>query len=49
MKNGSSAEILTFTQGTTRKVRNVKVKAANNVYARPVTKLVVIHPAEGYN
>ena len=35
--------------GDDKKVRNVKVKAANNVYARPVTKLVEIYPAEGYN
>ena len=35
--------------GDDKKVRKVKVKAANNVYARPVTKLVVIYPADGYN
>ena len=29
-------------------VRNVKVKTATGEYRRPITKIVVIYPAEGY-
>ena len=35
--------------GADRKVHNVKVKTAKGVYSRPVTKIAVIYPAEGYN
>jgi len=34
--------------GEDGKVRNVKVKTAASEYQRPVTKIAVIHPAEGY-
>jgi len=30
-------------------VRNVLVKTKNGEYRRPVNKICVIHPAEGYN
>ena len=33
--------------GDDKKVRNVKIRTANNEYARPVTKVVVISPVEG--
>ena len=29
-------------------VRNLKVKTATGEYRRPITKIVVIYPAEGY-
>ena len=29
-------------------VRNLKVKTSNGEYDRPVTKIAVIYPAEGY-
>lgn len=35
--------------GADGKVRNVKVKTAKGVYSRPVTKIAVIYPAEGYD
>ena len=35
--------------GADRKVRNVNVKTAKGVYSRPVTKIAVIYPAEGYD
>ena len=30
------------------KIRNVKVKTPASEYQRPITKIVVIYPAEGY-
>ena len=35
--------------GSDGRVRNVKVKTSTGEYSRPVTKIAVIHPAEGYN
>ena len=35
--------------GADGKVRNVKVKTSKGVYRRPVTKIAVIYPAEGYD
>ena len=35
--------------GADGKVRNVKVKTAKGVYSRPVTKIAVIYPSEGYD
>ena len=35
--------------GPDDKVRNVKVKTPTGTYNRPVTKLAVIHPAEGHD
>ena len=34
--------------GDDGRVRTVKVKSKDNEYKRPITKLVVIYPAEGY-
>ena len=33
--------------GAHGRVRNVRVKTATGEYSRPVTKIAVIHPAEG--
>ena len=35
--------------GADGKVRNVRVKTTKGVYSRPVTKIAVIYPAEGYD
>ena len=35
--------------GTDGRVRNVKVKTPAGEYSRPVTKIAVIYPAEGYD
>jgi len=35
--------------GCDGRVRNVKVKTSTGEYSRPVTKIAVIHPAEGHN
>ena len=35
--------------GTDGKVRNVRIKTATGEYRRPITKIVVIYPAEGYD
>ena len=35
--------------GADGKIRKVKVKTAKGVYSRPVTKIAVIYPAEGYD
>ena len=40
--------IINVYQGEDGKVRNVRVKTAMSEYHRPITKIVVIHPAEGY-
>ena len=34
--------------GSDGKVRNIKVKTATGEYKRPITKIAVIYPAEGY-
>ncbi len=34
--------------GEDGRVRNAKIKTATSEYQRPVTKIAVIHPAEGY-
>ena len=34
--------------GADGKVGNISVKTAKGVYSRPVTKIAVIYPAEGY-
>ena len=31
------------------KIRNVKVKTAKGAYSRPMTKMAVTYPAEGYD
>eukprot|EP00795_Rhopilema_esculentum_P016608 gene16608-biopygen5784 len=40
--------ILEEFSGSDGRVRNVKVKTATGEYSRPVTKVTVICPAEGY-
>ena len=35
--------------GSDGRIRNVKVKCPSGEYRRPITKIVVIHPAEGYD
>ena len=34
--------------GKDGRVRNVKIKMSSSEYQRPITKIVVIYPAEGY-
>ena len=34
--------------GSDGKIRNVKVKTPTSEYQRPITKIVIIYPAEGY-
>ncbi|XP_063959312.1 uncharacterized protein LOC135154982 [Lytechinus pictus] len=42
------ARVIEVYPGDDGKVRNVKVKTMNSEYRRPVTKLAVIYPVEGY-
>ena len=42
------ARVVEVYPGEDGKVRNVKVKTMNSEYRRPVTKVAVIYPAEGY-
>jgi len=35
--------------GQDGRIRNVKVKTPTGEYSRPITKIAVIHPAEGFN
>ena len=42
------ARVIEVYPGEDDKVRNVKVKTMNSEYRRPVTKIAVIYPAEGY-
>ena len=42
------AKVIQVYPGTDGKVRNVKLRTASGEYRRPVTKLAVIYPAEGY-
>ena len=41
--------ILEVYPGSDRRVRNVRVKTATGEYNRPVTKIAVIYPVEGYD
>lgn len=43
------SRIVAVFPGPDGKVHNVKVKTAKGVYSRPVTKIAVIYPAEGYD
>ena len=45
----SMGRIVDVFPGGDGKVRNVKVKTAKGVYSRPVTKISVMYPAEGYD
>lgn len=46
--NWNVGRIVKVYPGQDGKVRNVKVKTSSGVYDRPVTKIAVLHPAEGY-
>ena len=35
--------------GQDGKVCNLKVRTATGIYSRPISKIAVIHPVEGYN
>ena len=45
----SIGQIVNVYPGEDGKVRNVKVKTCAGEYRRPITKIAVIHPAEGYD
>lgn len=42
-------KIVEVFQGNDGLVRNVKVRTAMGTYSRPINKICVIYPAEGYN
>ena len=42
------ARVIQVFPGPDGRVRNVRVKTADTEYRRPVTKVAVIYPAEGY-
>ena len=46
--NWTIGKVVDVYPGQDGKVRNTKVKTATGEYKRPITKIVVIHPAEGY-
>ena len=43
----SIGRVLEVHPGPDGRVRNVEVKTATGTYSRPITKIAVIHPAEG--
>ena len=45
----SIGRVIQVYPGTDGKVRNVKIKTATGEYRRPITKMVAIYPAEGYD
>ena len=46
--NRNIGRIANVYPGQDGKVRNVRVKTGTEEYDRPVTKIVVVHPADGY-
>jgi len=42
------ARVVSVYPGEDGKVRNVKVKTRTGEYKRPITKIAIIYPAEGY-
>lgn len=46
--NWKIARVIQVFPGADGRVRNVKVKTSTGEYRRPVTKISVIHPAEGF-
>ena len=46
--NWNIGRIVNVYPGQDSKVRNVRVKTGTGEYDRPVTKIVVVHPADGY-
>ena len=45
----SVGRVIEVFPGQDGKVRNLKVKTATGIYNRPISKIAVIHPIEGYN
>ena len=43
----SIGRVLEVYPGPDGRVRNVEVKTSTGMYRRPITKLAIIHPAEG--
>ena len=43
----SIGRVLEVHPGPDGRVRNVEVKTSTGMYSRPITKIAVIHPAEG--
>ena len=46
--NWTIGRIINVYPGKDGRVRNVKIKTSTSEYKRPITKIVVIYPAEGY-
>ena len=40
--------VISVYTGSDGKIRNVKVKTPTSEYERPISKIVIIYPAEGY-
>ena len=47
-RSWATGKVVNVYPGPDGKVRNTKVKTATGEYQRPITKIVVIYPAEGY-
>ena len=46
--NWITGRIVKVYPGNDGRIRNVKVKTATSSYERPITKIAVLYPAEGY-
>jgi hypothetical protein len=46
--NWTVGKVIKVYPGQDGKIRNTMVKTSTSTYERPITKLVVIYPAEGY-
>ena len=46
--NWTIGRIINVYPGKDGRVRNVKIKTSTSEYKRPITKIVIIYPAEGY-
>ena len=47
--NWTKGRVVDVFPGNDSKVRNVKVKTVKGTYERPITKIVVLYPVEGYD
>ena len=47
-ENWTIGRIIDIYPGKDGRVRNVKIKTSTSVYKRPITKIVIIYPTEGY-